>query len=136
MSAVYVPRRELDTGDTVAALSAMGLVTVLAHPMRLGLEDAALRAQVLAWKERGLAGLEAYHPSAGRRGARMLEAMARTLGLLVTGGSAYHGDAGAHARMGRLPSGWRSSGEDLRALLDAAGRAAAAHHSQKEQQDV
>ena len=34
----YVPRASLPTGDTVAALSGMGLVVVLAHPMRLELE--------------------------------------------------------------------------------------------------
>ena len=93
----YVPRASLPTGDTVAALSGMGLVVVLAHPMRLELEREPLYALIREWKARGLRGVEAYHPSAGRRGARLLDALAREEGLLVTGGSDYHGDAHAPA---------------------------------------
>ena len=87
----YVPRASFPPGDTVAALSGMGLVVVLAHPMRLELERETLYALIREWKARGLRGVEAYHPSAGRRGARLLDALAREEGLLVTGGSDYHG---------------------------------------------
>ena len=96
----YVPRAVLSTGDTVEALSGMGLVVVLAHPMRLGLELEPLHALIREWKARGLKGLEVYHPSAGRRGAHLLDALARKEGLLVTGGSDYHGDEGTRAPYG------------------------------------
>ena len=132
----YVPRASLPTGDTVAALSGMGLVVVLAHPMRLELERETLYALIREWKARGLRGVEAYHPSAGRRGARLLDALAREEGLLVTGGSDYHGDAGTRARMGRLPCGWRTSERDIAALMAAVDLAAPIDHLQKEQQDV
>lgn len=91
-------------GDTVAALSGMGLVVVLAHPMRLELEREPLYALIREWKARGLRGVEAYHPSAGRRGARLLDALAREEGLLVTGGSDYHGDAGTRAAWAACPA--------------------------------
>ena len=132
----YVPRASLSTGDTVAALSGMGLVVVLAHPMRLELERETLYALIREWKARGLRGVEAYHPSAGRRGARLLDALAREEGLLVTGGSDYHGDAGTRARMGRLPCGWRTLERDIAALMAAVDLAAPIDHLQKEQQDV
>lgn len=132
----YVPRASLPTGDTVAALSGMGLVVVLAHPMRLELERETLYALIREWKARGLRGVEAYHPSAGRRGARLLDALAREEGLLVTGGSDYHGDAGTRARMGRLPCGWRTLERDIAALMAAVDLAAPIDHLQKEQQDV
>lgn len=134
----YVPRKRLDTGETVAALSGMGLVTVLAHPMRLGLDEAALRALILEWKAHGLRGIEAYHPSASHGDARMLDALARAQGLLVTGGSDYHGDTDVRARMGRLPAGWLTAEEDVRVLMSAVARTRlkAADDLQKEQQDV
>lgn len=132
----YVPRAPLPTGDTVAALSGMGLVVVLAHPMRLELERETLYALIREWKARGLRGVEAYHPSAGRRGARLLDALTRKEGLLVTGGSDYHGDAGTRARMGRLPCGWRTLERDIAALMAAVDLAAPIDHLQKEQQDV
>lgn len=127
-----MPRSVLSTGDTIAALAAMGLVPVLAHPMRMAIDREALRALVREWKPRGLCGLEAYHPSAGRRNARALELLARAEGLLVTGGSDYHGDANTRSHMGRLPAGWHSQSADLQALIDAAGKRA----TQKERQDV
>lgn len=130
--AAYVPRSVLSTGDTIAALAAMDLVPVLAHPMRMAIDREALRALVREWKSRGLRGLEAYHPSAGRRNARALELLARAEGLLVTGGSDYHGDANTRSHMGRLPAGWHSQSADLQALIDAVGKRA----MQKERQDV
>ena len=132
----YVPRAVLSTGDTVEALSGMGLVVVLAHPMRLGLELEPLHALIREWKARGLKGLEVYHPSAGRRGAHLLDALARKEGLLVTGGSDYHGDEGTRARMGRLPCGWHALEHDIAALTAAMALAAPSDHLQKEQQDV
>lgn len=132
----YVPRAVLSTGDTVEALSGMGLVVVLAHPMRLGLELEPLHALIREWKARGLKGLEVYHPSAGRRGAHLLDALARKEGLLVTGGSDYHGDEGTRARMGRLPCGWHALEHDIAALTAAMALATPSDHLQKEQQDV
>lgn len=115
----YVPRPLMPTGEAVAQLRAMGLVPVLAHPMRMGLEGPALYALVKELKARGLMGIEAFHPSAGRRHAQTLARMAQSEGLLVTGGSDYHGDADTQARIGRLPPGWRSMDEDIEALLNA-----------------
>ena len=118
----YVPRPLLPTGEAVARLRSMGLVPVLAHPMRMGLEDAALYALVKELKARGLMVIEAFHPSAGRRRAQALAQMALSEGLLVTGGSDYHGDADTQARMGRLPSGWHSMEQDIQTLLNAIER--------------
>ena len=58
----YVPRVSLPTGDTVAALSSMGLVVVLAHPMRLEMERETLYALIREWKARGLRGVRRIIP--------------------------------------------------------------------------
>ena len=115
----YVPRKLLQTAEAVEALSRMGTVTVLAHPMRMGLESTALHAFIHSLRECGLRGIEAYHPSANARAARQLDALARQERLLVTGGSDYHGDPTSTARIGRLPSGWHTRREDIDALLEA-----------------
>lgn len=115
----YVPRKLLLTADAVAAARSMGAVPVLAHPMRMGLEQPALHALIRSLKDCGLMGLEAYHPSAPARSARLLDALARQEHLLVTGGSDYHGDPSSTVHIGRLPSGWLSRSEDVSALCEA-----------------
>lgn len=114
----YVPRKLPATADAVAMLAQMGAVTVLAHPMRMGLELPALRALIASLQECGLKGIEAWHPSSARYAAQ-LDEMARSMGLLVTGGSDYHGDPASTVHLGKLPSGWRSRQQDLNALTAA-----------------
>lgn len=115
----YVPRKLLPTADAVDALSRMQVLTVLAHPVRMGLEHEALHALIRSLKELGLHGLEAWHPSASSKAAAQLDQLARQCGLIVTGGSDYHGDPGSTVHMGRLPSGWERKSEDMDALLTA-----------------
>ena len=124
----YVPRKLLSTADVVDRLSRMNVVTVLAHPMRIGLSDEALHAFIHSLKDCGLMGLEAYHPSANARNARALEALAHQENLLVTGGSDYHGDPGSTAHIGRLPSGWQSRRQDIDALYSAISTKGANDH--------
>ena len=115
----YVPRTEQPTAQTVEKLRAMRVVPVLAHPMRSSLEQPAIHALIHSLIECGLAGVEAYHPSANARAARMLDGIARQEKLLVTGGSDYHGDPGSTVRIGRLPAGWPARENDLSALQSA-----------------
>ena len=114
----YVPRKLPATADAVAMLTQMGAVTVLAHPMRMGLELPALRALIASLQECGLRGVEAWHPSSARHAA-LLDEMARSMGLLVTGGSDYHGDPASTVHLGKLPSGWHHRIQDLAALSAA-----------------
>ena len=115
----YVPRKLLQTADAVDRLSRMGVVTVLAHPMRMGMEWTAMHAFIRSLKECGLRGMEVYHPSAQARAARQLDTLARQEKLLVTGGSDYHGDPASTAHIGRLPGGWHMRQTDINALYEA-----------------
>ena len=114
----YVPLEHLSTGEAIALLHRSGALPVLAHPARSGLTGPALESLLLEWRQRGLRGLEVYHLSASRTQRPELDALARRLGLLVTGGSDYHGDAGTHAALGRLPA-WPRQGEDCQLFLSA-----------------
>lgn len=113
----YVPRPLLPTAHAVETLRRMKVVTVLAHPVRMNLEWTALQALVNHLRECGLQGLEAFHSSANARTARQLDGLARQCGLLVTGGSDFHGDVGSTLHIGRLPAGWQQWEDDLSALL-------------------
>lgn len=112
----YAPYRRMAAREAVALLRRAGAVPVLAHPCRIPLPQPALFALVESLREAGLQGLEVYHPSAEREQTAALEAYARRQGLLVTGGSDFHGDQG-HGELGKLPQGWQSQEQDVRALL-------------------
>ncbi len=115
----YVPFCHISAEEAAALLAAASAVPVLAHPARMRLEPQLLESLLDALTRSGLRGLECYHPSASHGQARAFAAIARRRGLLVTGGSDYHGDRGAHARLGQTASGWRCARADADALMDA-----------------
>jgi 3',5'-nucleoside bisphosphate phosphatase len=115
----YVPLTHMTAAQAVGLLLEAGAVPVLAHPARTGLPSQLLEALVQTLQNEGLRGLEVYHPSASRREIRSLDALARRRGLLVTGGSDFHGDRGAYATIGGVPDGWHAWETDLAALSGA-----------------
>lgn len=117
-AAAYVPRRKLETRSAIAMIRDCGGVPVVAHPGRGCADTFWLEECLRAWKKKGLMGVEAYHPAHGLTMARALDRMARRNGLLVTGGSDYHGGLKAQS-LGDGLSGWRGMESDYRALEDA-----------------
>jgi predicted metal-dependent phosphoesterase TrpH len=73
---------------------------VLAHPLSLYLSWSRLQDFLAELKNQGLAGIEAWHPAAKAQECRRLEALALKLGLYVTAGSDFHGDARPGRRLG------------------------------------
>ena len=112
----YVARKVLPATEAVSLLNSAGAVPVLAHPLRLGLDEQGLYMLLQTLREAGLQGLEAYHPSADSAGAAWLRQLARRNGLLTTGGSDFHGDADARVRLGCMPAGWQTWREDAAEL--------------------
>ena len=114
----YVPGERMSMAEALPLLRGEGFVPVLAHPALLNKDDMTLRQLLETWVDRGLMGVEVYHPSqAGREAA--LERMARSMGLLVTGGSDYHQDGDSHGQMGATAEGWQRAEEDMTALWNA-----------------
>ena len=118
----FVPRESVMAQEAIGVITKAGGVAVLAHPMELKMGEASMESLVLEWKAQGLGGLEVYHPSAANNHAATLLKLARREGLLVTGGSDYHGDAGSTVRIGRLPAGWPGRQNDFTALESAISR--------------
>jgi predicted metal-dependent phosphoesterase TrpH len=90
---LYIPKKGLDFDRAAAVVRESGGIPVLAHPMSLFVAWGRLPDLIRELQRRGLAGLEAWHPSAKPRSCRRLEALARSLGLYVTEGSDFHGPA-------------------------------------------
>jgi predicted metal-dependent phosphoesterase TrpH len=92
----YVERYKLPPEDAIQLLRGSGGMAVLAHPYiynrygerKLGLD---LNRWLPRLCEAGLAGIEVYYPNYPRRASRELLALAIQHGLLVSGGSDFHG---------------------------------------------
>ena len=117
-AAAYVPRRKLETRMVISMIRDCGGVPVVAHPGRGCSDTFWLEECLRAWKKKGLMGVEAYHPAHGLSMARALDRMARRNGLLVTGGSDYHGGFKIQ-KLGDGLTGWKRMEQDYIALENA-----------------
>ncbi len=89
---LYLPKEVLTPADAIALLHAAGGVAVMAHPGLIPMGDAALEARVESLaREAGLDGIEAYYSQHTPAQTARFRALAARLGLLVTGGSDFHG---------------------------------------------
>jgi len=84
----------------------------------LGMSDANMESLIHEWKEQGLSGMEVYHPSTGNQHVRFLLGLAEREGLLVTGGSDFHGERVNERKMRQGLERWISMDEDAARLLD------------------
>ena len=94
----YVPKRALSTADAIALVRGANGVAVLAHPGSLRRDDL-----IPGLKTMGLAGIEVWHPKHDAGRVTHYTAMADALGLLVTGGSDYHGGGRGQSEVGGQP---------------------------------
>ena len=95
----YVPREKLSPAEAVQAIIDAGGVPVLAHPGRI---DGQWVIQELI--DAGLEGLECHYPEHTPEQTERYLGLAREHGLVVTGGTDYHGPRSPHdADLGSLP---------------------------------
>lgn len=87
----YVDRVGANLDQAIVAIKESGGLPVVAHPMSLYLSWGKLPETLQNFYERGVAGIEAYHPGARMTECLRLEELARKIGLLVTAGSDFHG---------------------------------------------
>jgi len=98
----YVAKRRVEPAEIIAAIHAAGGAAVLAHPVQLGCDGlAALEHVVRGLIEAGLDGLEVYHSEHTGQQTRQYLDLAVATGLLITGGSDYHGPSRPDSRPGR-----------------------------------
>lgn len=98
---LYLPKEVLTPRDAIALIHGAGGVAVMAHPGLVPLDEAALADRVARLaQDDGLDGIEAYYSQHSRADTHRFLALAARLGLLVTGGSDFHGIAKPHVPLG------------------------------------
>ncbi len=120
---LYAPKRNLDFQEAAALIKNAGGVAVLAHPMSLYVAWGRLPDLIKSLQDQGLDGLEAWHPTAKLSECSRLDALARSLGLVVTAGSDFHGTNRAGRKLGRTTGGRHIDDSFLEALAAVRGEA-------------
>lgn len=89
----FVEHVKPQANEVISRLTEANGLAILAHPACSdpGLEK--IPALVAQLKDYGLAGLEAFYPTHSQKICRLLQALAAKHGLLLSGGTDYHGDA-------------------------------------------
>lgn len=86
----YVPPKRPAAEDTVAFIAGLGALPVLAHPY-LSLSRDAVEQLLTRSVPRGLVAMETEYPSYDEETTAFARAAARRHGLLISGGSDFHG---------------------------------------------
>ncbi|GHV60356.1 phosphatase [Spirochaetia bacterium] len=117
----YAPKAGLDFERAVALIRESGGLPVLAHPMSLYVAWGRLPDMIRELKDKGLMGIEAWHPTAKIRACRRLEELGQELGLYITAGSDFHGEIRPDRRLGITSGGRKIEDAVLAAIpeLDA-----------------
>jgi predicted metal-dependent phosphoesterase TrpH len=117
----YVDRYAAPLEDTIRHVTEAGGVAVIAHPWGRGGLGRPDEATLAALHATGLAGIEVDHQDHDAPTRDLLRAIARNLGLVVTGSSDYHGDGKADHDLGCNTT----SPEDYARLMELARTASA-----------
>ena len=112
---LYFHKDGLTTSAAIELLHKAGGVAVIAHPGLSKWSDPAILEQRLARlkREAGLDGVEAYYNKHSTAQTHDYLAIADRLGLLVTGGSDFHGDAKLDVFLGDVYEGRPTPAEIL-----------------------
>lgn len=87
----FVPKSEVTPKDAIRLILAHGGIPVLAHPLLYALSRKQLCLLVKELKEYGLLGIEAVYVLNRRAEETFCRSLAEEHGLLITGGSDFHG---------------------------------------------
>jgi len=99
----FVPKARLSVEDAIEIAHEAGGLAVWAHPAEGGRRE---RLEPLV--NAGLDGVEVRHPSHSAEDIKRLEALAEFFGLVVSGGSDWHGASDGPRKLGNMnvPASW------------------------------
>ena len=109
----YVPKPRVALEEVTTIVREAGGVTILAHPGTLNRDHL-----IPAWSRRGLDGIEVWHSKHDAAAIERYQGFSRMHGLLMTGGSDYHGERTPGVVIGSVPVP-----DEILAPLDAALKA-------------
>lgn len=87
----YIPREYISPEEAIGWIQAAEGLAFLAHPYLYGFSESQVKRMIQFLKSKGMNGLEAYHSSASQGQTSLLRQYASQYGLLVSGGSDFHG---------------------------------------------
>ena len=87
----YVEREKISPEEAISYILEAKGVPVLAHPILYHLSDRKLDALVARLKDAGLKGIEAIYSTYSPSEERQIKELAAKYGLLISGGSDFHG---------------------------------------------
>ena len=96
----YLPRNFLSIERSVEIIREAGGIPVLAHPFQYKRDDDGLRDILKHCMDYGLMGMECRYSGYSQEQSSYLEALADEYGLLMTGGSDFHGINKPDIRLG------------------------------------
>ncbi len=99
-AAAYTDRDKMTPEIAIKCIRSAGGLPVLAHPQTLSLSDDELSDLLSRLTSMGLAGVEVYYYSHSEEETALYTSLARKYGLIVTGGSDFHGPGMIETRLG------------------------------------
>ena len=114
----YAERYRPEPETVIEVIRAAGGAAVLAHPVSLQVRGAEGIERVRRLQAAGLRGIEVYHPEHTPALRRHYLKLAQDHGLVVTGGSDFHGAYTPALRLGRGFGDLRVPDDVLGRLLD------------------
>ncbi len=87
----YIPREKVTPLDAVELILSVGGIPILAHPVLYHMSEEALDTLTAQLRQAGLVGLEAIYSTYTPADERRMRGLAKKYGLLISGGSDFHG---------------------------------------------
>jgi 3',5'-nucleoside bisphosphate phosphatase len=87
----YVEKDKMNSREAIEAILGYGGLPVLAHPFTLCLAAPEAKGFIGDLAGQGLKGIEIFYPDHTKAQKKLYAGIARELGLVVTGGTDYHG---------------------------------------------
>ena len=88
----YIERIGSNLDEAIIAIKESGGIPVVAHPMSLYLSWGKLPDMLKDCYNKGVVGIEAFHPGARVTECLRLEELGRKIGFIITAGSDFHGE--------------------------------------------
>lgn len=114
----YIKRPQISPIEAVTLIREAGGLAALAHPALCKLPQEDFLHMVRQMQEAGMCALEAVYSENSAAQERQMRQLASSLGLLITGGSDFHGANKPHIQLGRGKGNLRIPYAFLQSLQD------------------
>lgn len=87
--------------EAIKTIKSLGGISVLSHPRAMGIRIVE-NTEIIELAKQGLDGIEVYHSGHSEEDIKELLSLSKELGLLVTGGSDFHGRKNENVYLGKF----------------------------------